>query len=74
MKSIGSDKIENRKRIYTEDLGDEDDSDNLGIERPELGIYDTRGWDYMYRDWVENDGPFPGKHPDPKCVWNTDYK
>ena len=53
-------------RCKTEYLDhDEDETNNLGIDRPDLGIFDTRAWDHMYEKWVDSDGPFPGKHPDP---------
>ena len=48
----------------------EDEDDNLVLNKPELGIYDTRAWDSQYKKWVNQQGPNPGKHPDPDCIWN----
>ena len=45
----------------------------MGKHVPELGIYDTRAWDHIYSKWLRNNGPNPGKHPDPDCVWNENY-
>ena len=45
------------------------------MNRPDLGIYDTRAWDAQYLKWAVENGERPGKHPDPNCDWNTDnYK
>ena len=53
----------------------EDSDENFGIDKPELGIYDTRAWDSLYLRWLgDPEGPNPGKHPDPNCVWNTDQE
>ena len=38
--------------------------------RPDIGIYDTREWDHNYHKYVMLDGPDPGRHPDPECIWN----
>ena len=53
----------------TEYLEDEED-DNLGLNYPQLGIYDTRLWDIEYFRHMKEDGPRPGAHPDPQCIWN----
>ena len=44
---------------------------NMGINKPELGIYDDRAWQALYKRHINNQGPHPGKHPDPNCIWNT---
>ena len=45
----------------------------MGIEAPELGIYDTRLWDRNYFKWVNNEQPQPpGPHPDPRITMKED--
>ena len=50
----------------TDDTG----SENMGIHKPELGIFDSREWEAIHRQWLEGKGAKPGKHPDPNCDWN----
>ena len=38
-----------------------------------MGIFDTRSWDALYKNWLNNKGQNPGIHPDPNCIWNTDH-
>ena len=69
--STNSEKFKDSR--YFEDDGDQDD--NLGMDRPDLGIYDTRAWDCLYFRWLsEPEEPNPGKHPDPNCVWNKNQE
>ena len=34
-------------------------------------LHDTAAWDAAYIKWSMGEGPKPGKHPDPKHLWNT---
>ena len=43
---------------------------NASMNMPELGIYDTRAWDAAYQQHMTQNGPNPGLHPDPECIWN----
>ena len=45
----------------------EDQGQDLSLNKPELGIYNTRSWDALYKKWLNNDGQNPGPHPDPDC-------
>ena len=42
----------------------------LTMNIPDLGIYDTSAWDAAYQMHVTQQGPIPGEHPDPECIWN----
>ena len=45
----------------------------MGIENPELGIYDIRGWKHHYMKWLNNEpGLHAPHHPDPNVQWNQD--
>ena len=52
----------------------EDDTEDMSVHKPELGIYNTREWDANYRNWLHKNGENPGQHPDPKCVWNQNFE
>ena len=50
----------------------EEDAEEMGKSAPELGIYDARAWNAMYKNWLNDHNNYqnPGRHPDPKCPWN----
>ena len=33
--------------------------------------YDDRDWKHQYEKHCKNEGPHPGRHPDPNHVYNT---
>lgn len=44
----------------------------MGLEIPDIGIFDTRLWDANYSKYINGKGPNPGAHPDPQCKWNIE--
>ena len=65
-------RFNDRKKDLMANTMNEEYSEEMGKSAPELGIYDTRAWNAMYKNWLHDpkNHQNPGRHPDPQCIWN----